>query len=257
MKRLTGYQAVIGQANLSIAKRRPMPIGRGGKKVIVRKFHLSKTEIDDLLKVAESGDKFPNPHNKGNYFFIVESLKALGLDHKHPLASVANKVKELMSDSSTKDEAGHTAWQRFRDKASNAKNKDDALDAVDRITQNIRVLQRINQATYTPYGLKIFQVGKHVLKTSGAVLQIFKAKDGDVTVMLNTDSTDPIDETKRVRVAKPKVAKAKVAKVAKPKAKVARKSRKTVKVETATEPAEVETPAEEPAEVEAQEPALA
>ena len=213
-----GYLDVMAQASKPLESRREMKIGRGGTLVKPRKFHLSDEEIADLRKLHEDGDKMPNPQNRGSYWYIIEAIKSLGLNRKHPLKELIVKVRDLMNDKETKDEDGKTAWARFRDKEAATDNADNALKAEDRIYQNITVLQRVNvETTTTPYGLKLLQVGQKVLKTAGCVIDVLKgATDKEILVRLNTDSAVPTNEMKRQRGTgdeKP----AKVARAAKPK----------------------------------------
>jgi hypothetical protein len=246
-KKLT-YLDLMALTSKPIADRRLVPIGRGGEKIVPRNFHLGKEEIEVLREKHEGGDKLPNPQNRGSYFYIIEALKDLGLNRKHPFGDVFNKIKELMSDKSTvkEDDKGNktTAWQRFRDKAPATKDEDRARDERGRVLQNMEVLQRVNVQSCTPYGLKLFQVGTEVLKTAGCVIDILKDTDGKVFVRLNTNSDSPQNDMRRRRVtdgaveAKPAkkpgkkakaVAKPKAAKVAK--AKAARKPKAAAKAE--------------------------
>jgi hypothetical protein len=210
-------------------KRRQLPIGRGGTLVKPRKFHLSDEEIASLREAHNNGDKLPNPQNRGSYFYIIEALKALGLNRRHPFGEVVAKIRELMSDKDTvqEDKKGKktTAWQRFIHKEAATKKEENARDVEGKIHQNMEVLQRVNLASNTPYGLKLLQVGKKVLGTSGATIDLLKGDDDAILVRLNTDAAAPTNEFKRVRRADA---------TAKPKTKTQKKAKKPAGKKTTT-----------------------
>lgn len=238
-KTVSGYLAVMDEAEKPLADRRKMVKGREGK-VIPRKFHLSEAEIDQLAAAHRDGDKLPNPHNKGAYYYLIEALKSLGLRQKHSIAELTAKVRELMSDKATiqEDAKGNksNAWQRFNRKTP--RNDETGLDVHGRIRQNLEVLQRVNMSSLTPYGLKLLQVGTKVLKSNGVVIDILRGgeEDKEVFVRLNTDAATPTNEFRRAR----QPSETKPAKKSKPKAKKASKP----KVRKAKA---VATPAAEPA----------
>lgn len=231
MSKTLTYASIRAEAERPLEDRRKLVIGRDGK-VVPRKHHLGTAEVDQLQAALRDGDKFPNPHNRGNYFYIVEALKQLGLDSRHSFARVKDRVRELMSDKDTRQDDGKgnvtTAWQRFIHKE--ARNDETGRDIDGRLLQNIEVLQRIGGMN--PYGLKIMEVGTKVLKSKGAVIDLTKTGE-ELYVALNTDSATPINERKRVRktvntgtpakATKAKKAKSKASKpkTSKPKAKKA------------------------------------
>jgi hypothetical protein len=197
-----GYRNLMTITDRPLADRKLVAIGRGGAKVAPRKFHLSTGEVDQLRAEKRDGAKMPNPHNRGSYFYIIEALAALGLDRKHKWSALVGKVRELMSDPETRREIDGkkvTDWQRFIHKDPATKNEENARDAEGRILQNCEVLQRVNLDSNTPYGLKLLQVGQKVLKTKGCVIDLFKSNDGEISVMLNTNSATPVNELKRRR----------------------------------------------------------
>jgi hypothetical protein len=238
------YSQIRAEAEKPLDERKNLPIGRNGAKVAPRKFHLNRAEIDQLSAALRDGDKMPNPHNKGAYFYSIETLKALGLDRRHSLPVFTAKMRELMSDKSTVQDVDgkpQTAWQRFINKES--RNEETGLDKDGRIIQNLEVLQRVNVNRTTPYGLKLLQVGQKVLKSKGCVIDITLGGEGgkEIMVALNTDSDTPVNERKRPR----KTVAAGPAKAAKP-----RKASKPRKPKAAKAP-KAETPAAE-TKVEAQ-----
>lgn len=168
-----------------IAKRRELPIGRGGADVTMRRYLVVNPEKVEALKESRKDDSFPNPHNFGSYFLTIEALKTLGLNRWHELKEVMSTFRKLASVAETKDEAGNTFWERFRDKPSRS---DKGLDVEGRFLQNINVLQRISGKN--PYGLKINQVGQEILGGNGACIDLDRKDDkSPIMVRLNTKPT--------------------------------------------------------------------
>jgi hypothetical protein len=232
VKARVGYADVRTEVERPLDERRKMLKGRDGDRVIPRKFHLTTAELDQLAAEHRDGNKLPNPHNKGTYFYIIEALKKLGLVRRHSIAEVKATMRELMEDKSTIQTDGKgnktNAWQRFNRKE--ARNAETGRDADGRILQNVEVLQRVNMNTVTPYGYKLLQIGQKILKTSGCVIDLTLCGEDnkEIFLALNTDSATPINQRKRARktavvAAKPK---AKPKKASKPKAKAKSKTRK-------------------------------
>lgn len=207
------YADVRKIAEMPLAKRRMVPIGREGKAIKPRKFHLSDEEVTQLRAEFKETGRFPNPHNKGFYFYGVESLVDLGINEPHSLANVMRKIEALMSDKDTKDEDGKTAWQRFAKR--DPRNAETGKDVDGRALQNFNVLQRLSG--HTPYGMKLLEVGKRILGTAGAVIDITQGTTGTLFLSLNTKSGKPVNESKRQRKAVAVAPKAKPAKKSKPK----------------------------------------
>lgn len=281
------YLDLLKEANKPILERRELPIGRNGANKTIRRHHLPEHQVDQLKAAARDGDVFPNPQNRGCYYYIIEALKTMGLNTSHRWDHFANKVEALMSAPETKDEDGKTAWQRF---AKKPQRSDKGRDVDGRLRQNCEVLQRVNlvkqdgQANKNPYGLKINQVAQEVLKLKGACIDILRESPKHATyIALNTEPKEfnkyelrdgtvmrvpiPINDLKQrrgadedeapVKTVKPKKA---AVKAEKPKAakKVAKK-RPAKKVEqpviepTVEEPAPIASEVEELAEVAAEE----
>jgi hypothetical protein len=156
-----------------------------------RSFGLSQQDIGELTAEFEKTKTLPNPYRRGSYWYIIEACKSLGLNKKHPLKQVIAKIRELMSDKETKGAEGKTDWQRFRDKAPATDQEDVALDAEDRIVQNMAVLQRVNLTSNTPYGLKLLEVGRKVMRSKGAVIDMTRDGKGALLIALNIDSDTP------------------------------------------------------------------
>ncbi len=185
--RYTSYDALISQTSRPAAKRRKLKIGRGGSAVIPRKFHLSDEEVTALKEQYKETKRFPNPHNKGFYYFLIESLIDLGIDQTHPQSVVIARMEALMNDPSTLDEDGKTAWHRFKEKQP--RNNATAKDWTARFEQNVVVLQRLTGLT--PYGRKLLDVGQKVLRQRGAVIDVLVSEDGQRLLRLNTKSKVP------------------------------------------------------------------
>lgn len=186
------YFDMLAEAEKPIAERQNLPIGRGGAKSVLRRFHLLDNEIADFRKLHAEGDRFPNPHNRGCYFYIWEALKNLGLNGWHQYKEVRKELKRLMSAAETKDGEGATAWDRFANKPSRSEK---GRDVDGRILQNVEVMQRITGKN--PYGIKVNQIAQEVVKDSsgnylkGACIDI--RRDGEKTPVLIRLNTRPED----------------------------------------------------------------
>ena len=78
-----------------------------------RRFGLSERDVARLKAEAEergAGKRIyvPNPHSKGFYHFLVETLKALGVNRAHPEAVVVGKFRELTNAPETAGTNGRT-----------------------------------------------------------------------------------------------------------------------------------------------------
>jgi hypothetical protein len=197
------YSEILPITSLPIASRRVLAIGRGGNKIKPRKHHLNTAQIDQLKAEFRDSGKIPSPFNKGAYHFTLMALIALGVNRKHPIAEAMAKFKELGSDKDTKNAAGQTFYQYFRDKDAKG-SEETSLDWQDRFEQNIRVLQRFGGMN--PYGYKLNQVGTQVCRYKGLVIDLLKGKDGEVFVRLNTEANRPVNELKTRNVQPVKVA---------------------------------------------------
>jgi hypothetical protein len=193
--RFQSYSDLIPHTEKPLASRRELAIGRNGAHVKPRKFHLSADEIKSLkAQYAETGI-FPNPHNKGFYFYLIAALVSLGINEAHTQSKVMAKVEKLMSADDTIQGEGRdatTAWERFTSK--DPRNKETGKDFEGRFDQNVTVLQRLTGLT--PYGLKLLQVGQKVLGTAGAVIDVLVSDRGTRSLRLNTKSDRPINEGK-------------------------------------------------------------
>jgi hypothetical protein len=148
-----------------------------------------------------------SPYNWGQYAFTLMALVVLGTDKRHSLPTFTAKLREIESESWTKDEDGKTEWQRFIHKEISKRNgksvaEENALDTPAKILTNIEVLQRPD------YGRKLLQYSQKVLGNKGGVILITKgATDADRMIELSTDEKVPVNEFKRARSGKPKATK--------------------------------------------------
>lgn len=198
----TDYFTVMTGADKTARRRKKPATGSDGRKT-VRRFHISENLIDEYGLLHEDGDPFPNPHREGWYHFIIEALKALGLDERHEWPVFCVKVKELMSDAATKDAEGLTYWDRALD-------PDSPDDREDRLLQNVEVLQRLNGMT--PYGLRIHQIAQRVLGRRGGCIDLevwgdklfirLNLQPETIQIPVGSDQTMrvpvPINETRRL-----------------------------------------------------------
>ena len=155
------YFTVMADADAPV-RRRKQATPQNDEPKTARRFHIPEDEIDQYATLHAAGDSFPNPHRSGWYHFIIEGLKALGLDERHEWPDFHAKVQQLMSDPTTKDDQGRTLWERSVDQ--------DADEGNARLLQNVEVLQRHNGMS--PYGLRIHQIGQRVLRRRGACIDL-------------------------------------------------------------------------------------
>src|SRR4051794_31008328 len=120
-----------------------------------RSVGLSSEQRAELTARFEKSKKFPNPYrDSGMYGLLIEAVVSLGVNQRHPLRKVIERVKKI---------AGK---ERYAEWASREKrNEETGLDPDARILQNMRVLQRTRD-----YGKKLLDVGHQVLKSKGAVI---------------------------------------------------------------------------------------
>lgn len=156
------YFTVMADTDAPVRRRKQSP-SQNDEQRPARRFHILEDEIEQCDRLHEGGDPFPNPHRAGWYHFIVESLKALGLDQRHEWPAFHAKIRQLMSDPATKDARGRTLWERSID-------PDAQDDGEARLLQNVEVLQRLNGMS--PYGLRIHQIAQRVLRRRGACIDL-------------------------------------------------------------------------------------
>ncbi len=207
------YRDLLEVVEKPQSKRPELAIGRGGSKVIARRYHMVSSRLQKLTDAFKAGDQLPNPFNRGCYYYTVEALKALGLNRNHSWTRFVEKYKELASAADTKNDDGKTDWQVFKNKES--RNDATGQGYEGRMEQNIRVLQRTNiDSGHSPYGFKLLEVGQKVLGTKGCVIDLVYGSTGEVMVRLNTDSAVPQNDLKRVKKTEEEKVAAKAAKVA-------------------------------------------
>lgn len=150
------YYDFIEQAAKPILEREPLVDARGGTLKAIRRHHLDEVSQKKILDQMEAEGKFVSPYKQfGGYWGAIQSLAVLGSDKFHPVSEVIKSYQAVMSDEASKDVIGRTAWERFKDK--NPRSKKNGMDWLNRILQNMNVLQRLGGDD--PYGLKLAQVG--------------------------------------------------------------------------------------------------
>lgn len=197
-KRVRFYSEIASEANKPLGSRAAVASGRGGKKQIPRRYHLTAEEIEAHKKRCSEAGRFISPYRgiEGQYNAILESLSLLGENQVHLARDVYKKLEEVLSRSETKDAEGKTAWERFALKPN--RNAETGRSAFRRFQQNCTVLQRLGGQN--PYGFKLAQVGACV-----DILKVVqKTEDGksvDVEALrLRTGVTglvSPINEQKK------------------------------------------------------------
>lgn len=143
------------EASKPISERKLTIEGRGGKRS-VRRHHLDPKTQTELLKQMETSGQFLSPYKAfGGYWGATAALAKLGPNEFRSTAEIVKSFEAVMSDESSRDKAGRTAWERFKNKRP--RSRKNGLDWFGRILQNLTVLQRIGGDD--PYGLKLAQVG--------------------------------------------------------------------------------------------------
>jgi hypothetical protein len=201
------YRSLMSIASKPIDEREALPIGRDGKEIVPRRFHLTAKKLKALREawIADGGNASlpPNPHrSEGSYKYQVAALINLGVNQPHNFSDVKTEMKRLMNRAETRKGEGDavtTLWDRYVNKEGRAENDEDSKDVNARIHQNFEVLQRLTGRT--PYGFKLLQVGRDILGTSGMTIGIHKVVVGTGRAIraysLNTDSNVPVNEWKR------------------------------------------------------------
>lgn len=166
-KKKSLYQDFVEQASLPLSERQAVVVGRKGNTVVPRRYHLTTDKISNNKNARSEKGRFVSPFRRGGaYWGVVEALATLGENQRHAFRSVADKMKEIMTDISTKDpKTGKTAWEKFEGRSS--KNPEKARDSEGKIIQNLEVLQRLGGNH--PYGFKLAQLG--------ACINIFKSSE--------------------------------------------------------------------------------
>ncbi len=192
-RRYEKYDDIIWNVERPAWERRRLPIGRRGALVTPRRFHLSDKRLAELRKARRRHKRFPNPHKKGFYFYLVEALVELGVNKSRPLEAVIERVRQLMSDASTvRSRNSSTAWDRWVTDTPRFEKLENDWRA--RFEMNFCTLQRLGG--FTPYGRKLLEVGQKIMKTKGAVIDILRADDGGKLLRLNTNSNRPRNDFK-------------------------------------------------------------
>lgn len=157
-----------------------------------RSFGLSSEQVAELTAEYEKSKKFPNPYRTGAYAHTITALVTLGADKPHSLAKVHQAFKRAAGAE------WYAAWA-----GQEKRNEDTGLDADGKFVQNLRVLQRT-----ADYGKKLLDVGREVLKTKGAVIDLTRANKGGLLVALNLDSDAPVKPERPERTKTPAAPKA-------------------------------------------------
>lgn len=144
-------------------------------KKVERSYGLSAAEARELAEEFKASKRFPNPYRAGAYRFTVEALVALGVNKPHPLDKVREEFRKAAGDE------WYQSWAR-KEKRDDETGK----DADERFVQNLRVLQRTKD-----YGRKLLEVGRKVMKTKGAVIDLTRADKGELLIALNVNRGTP------------------------------------------------------------------
>lgn len=150
------YQDVAAQADLPLAQRKAVVVGRNGKSVVPRCYHMKGEKLAAQQAAIVASGRFVSPFRRGGaYWGVTEALSLLGVNQRHLFKDVMDRMQEVMSADSTKDRSGNSAWAKFTGRQP--KNPKNARDIVGKILQNIEVLQRLGGNH--PYAYKLAQLG--------------------------------------------------------------------------------------------------
>jgi hypothetical protein len=109
----------------------------------------------EYRKLSAEAGRFICPHQPGSvYWGVIETLSQLGENQEHSFGDFYSKLQEVMSDEKLKNRDGKTPWEIFSGRE--ARSGVSAKNIIDKIHQNIRVLQRLGGAN--PYGMKLAQL---------------------------------------------------------------------------------------------------
>ena len=181
------YNEKVRQEVEKSIKDRQEVINRRGKKVQVRKQHMTEKQLDkfkalfteetkDVSKEVKkaAGIYFYNGYrDKGIWRAQIQTLYLLKANEWHSYNVVMKKLAEVASKKIGKN--GENIWENFS-KKSERQNAVFTRDLIGRIQHNYKQLQRIT--SLNPYGLRLAQVG--------SCIDIKRDKDGIYFYRLNT-----------------------------------------------------------------------
>ena len=140
-----------------------------GKKTTLRKYHMTEREMVstrnkwlkeikfvDKSRSSRAGAYFFNPYRRGVYYYQIYSMFLLGANKWHSLASIIDKMEEIMSSVVVhRDGIKMTVWEKFRGKRSRVESTR-CKDYIGRVQENMVFFQRLNK--FHPTGYKLMQV---------------------------------------------------------------------------------------------------
>jgi hypothetical protein len=141
-----------------------------------RSFGLSAEQVEEFTAEYATTKRLPNPYRVGAYGYTIHALLKLGANKTHSLAKVHQAFKRAAGPEWYAEWAG-----------AEKRNKKTGKDPDERFLQNLQVLQRTSD-----YALKLLQVGREVLKSKGAVIDMTRDDKGRLFVALNLNSDAPI-----------------------------------------------------------------
>jgi hypothetical protein len=151
----TKYEDHAAEAALPIAERPESVRKRDGTMTRVRRHHMSMDDQAEYRKLSAEAGRFIAPYRRGGgYWGIIETLSLLGENQEHSFGAFWTKFMEVMSADDLKDKSGRTPWESFSGRP--LRSETTGRNVIDKVHQNIRVLQRLGGAN--PYGLKLAQM---------------------------------------------------------------------------------------------------
>jgi hypothetical protein len=139
-----------------------------------RSYGIAPDELKALKAEFADTKRFPVPYSKGAYRFTLEAMLELGPDEFHPLAEVQKAFAKAAGAE------WYAAW------ANKDARSDKGKDADGRFVQNLKVLQRTRD-----FGKRLLDVGRRVIQSKGAVIDLARDDAGALLARLNLDSATP------------------------------------------------------------------
>jgi hypothetical protein len=128
------------------------------KSIKLRKYHLTRQELSQLMSESKENGTFPNPYSRtGAYYAGIQALYNLGSNEWHKMIDIYNQMRSIMSKEKGVRDLTH--WEIFCGRGL-VSDETSGKKVADKIAANYAVLQR--RTGMNPYGLKLAQVNAYV-----------------------------------------------------------------------------------------------
>lgn len=187
------YTDHIVEASKEIKNRKNTILKKDGTMTAIRRHHISPEDQKQFIERIEEEGRFVSPYRRGGgYWGIVESLSQLGENKEHAFGIFWDNFISVMSDESLPKKNGQTPWEVFSDRPRRSEN---GKSVIEKIHQNIRVLQRLGGAN--PYGMKLAQLSACIdvlgtVKDTRICLRTGISKGADIIPIKETSRQSPM-----------------------------------------------------------------